>query len=60
MKKKLSVIVSFYNEEESIDTFVEETVGELEKIKELDYEIIFVNDNSKDGSLNKLLKQICE
>ena len=57
MKKKLSVIVSFYNEDESIDAFVEETVGELEKIKELDYEIIFVNDNSKDGSLNKLLKQ---
>ena len=37
MKKKLSVIVSFYNEDESIDEFVEETVGELEKIKELDY-----------------------
>ena len=56
MQKKLSVIVSFYNEEESIDSFIKETVKELENIQELEYEIIFVNDNSKDGSLVKLLK----
>ena len=56
MKKKLSVIVSFYNEEESIDSFLSETIKELENIQELEYEIIFVNDNSKDGSLVKLLK----
>lgn len=53
--KKISLIVSFYNEEESIDSFLEETIKELNKINDLDYEIIFINDNSTDGSLQKLL-----
>jgi glycosyltransferase involved in cell wall biosynthesis len=57
MNKKLSVIVSFYNEEESIDLFIDETVKELNSINNLDYEIIFVNDCSKDKSLEKLLLQ---
>ena len=57
MNKKLSVIVSFYNEEESIDLFIDETVKELNNINNLDYEIIFINDCSNDKSLEKLLLQ---
>jgi polyisoprenyl-phosphate glycosyltransferase len=57
MKKKISVIVSFYNEEESIKSFIEETTEELQKIPELDYEIIFINDCSTDGSLEKLINE---
>ena len=56
MSKKLSIIVSFYNEEKSIDSFLEEVVKEISQIKNLDYEIIFINDCSKDNSLMKLLE----
>lgn len=56
MSKKLSIIVSFYNEEKSIDPFLEEVVKEMNQIKNLDYEIIFINDCSKDDSLMRLLK----
>ncbi len=56
MNNKLSIIVSFYNESESIDPFIEETVKELRLISNLDYEIIFINDCSTDKSLQKLLE----
>ena len=56
MNSKLSIIVSFYNELESIDSFIEETVKELKLISNLDYEIIFINDCSTDKSLQKLLE----
>ena len=55
-KKKISLVVTFYNEEESIDDFINETVPILEGINDLDYEIIFVNDKSNDNSLKKLLE----
>lgn len=55
MNKKISIIVSFYNEEESIESFITETTQELNKIQELDYEIIFINDCSTDKSLEKLI-----
>tara|TARA_B110000967_G_scaffold196593_2_gene227363 strand:+ start:103 stop:1068 length:966 start_codon:yes stop_codon:yes gene_type:complete len=55
MSKKISIIVSFYNEEESIESFITETTQELNKIQELDYEIIFINDCSTDKSLEKLI-----
>ena len=56
-KKKISIIVTFYNEEESIDPFIGEIVPVLESLKNLNYEIIFVNDRSTDNSLKKLLEQ---
>mgnify|MGYP001377711316 CR=1 FL=1 len=56
-KKKISIIVTFYNEEESVDPFIGEIVPVLESLKNLNYEIIFVNDRSTDNSLKKLLEQ---
>ena len=56
MVKKISIIVSFYNEEESIDSFIQETTQEIKKIEDIDYEIIFINDCSKDRSLEKLIQ----
>lgn len=50
---KLSVIVPCYNEEESIPLFFEE----MQKVNDelpLDFEYIFVNDGSKDKTLNIL------
>ena len=55
MNKKISIIVSFYNEEENVESFIIETTEELKKIPELDYEIIFINDCSTDRSLQRLL-----
>ena len=54
--KKISIISILYNEENSIDPFIKETVNVLKKIKNIDYEIIFINDNSTDKSLLKLLE----
>ncbi len=53
MKKKLlSVIVPCYNEEQALPIFYEEVSKVLKEIKVLDYEIIFVDDGSKDNTLN--------
>lgn len=53
MKKKLlSVIVSCYNEEKALPFFYEEVGKVVKDIKGLDYELIFVDDGSKDNTLN--------
>ena len=41
--KKISIIFSFFNEEENIDELIKRTVNVLEKLKSYDYELIFVN-----------------
>lgn len=49
MDKKISVVVSVYNEELALNKFYEETVKILENLS-WDYELIFVNDGSQDDS----------
>ncbi|HEY6975844.1 MAG TPA: glycosyltransferase [Chitinophagaceae bacterium] len=51
---KVSVIIPVYNEEENIDLLIEELNAFAEKENEFTVEIIFVNDGSRDGTLNKL------
>ena len=51
-KKKISVVVSCYNEEESIPLFYKEVNMISKKMKDLEFEFIFVNDGSKDDTLN--------
>jgi len=55
---ELSIVVPVYNEEQSIEELVRRMTGAAESITP-DYEIIFVNDGSRDGSLLKL-KAACE
>lgn len=55
---KISVIVPCYNEEEVVPLFHNEVTKELQKIKDIDYEILFIDDGSKDQTIH-LLKQIC-
>ena len=50
----LSIVVPCYNEEETVDIFYEALVKVL-KTMNIDYEIIFVNDGSKDSTLSKAL-----
>lgn len=48
--KKLSIVVSVYNEEDALSLFYQETKRILETIS-WDYELVFVNDGSQDRSL---------
>lgn len=48
---KISIVVPCYNEEESIEIFYKETVKVLKSIKQTTYEFVFVNDGSKDRTL---------
>lgn len=50
----LSIIAPVYNEEENIGILYDEITQSVKRYKE--YEIIFVNDGSTDGSLNLLKK----
>ena len=49
MDRLLSVVVSVYNEEKALEEFYRETTNVLGQIS-WDYELLFVNDGSRDGS----------
>ncbi len=51
----LSVVVPCYNEEKSVPLFYTAAVDVLKTLP-LSYELIFVNDGSKDGTLQEMLK----
>ena len=53
MKAKYSIVVPVYNEEEAIPLFYEAVIPVMDKLAE-PYEIIFVNDGSKDTTLEVL------
>ena len=58
MKKLLSVIVSCYNEEEALPLFYKEINKISKKMKDLNFEFIFVNDGSVDKTLSVIKKII--
>ena len=49
--QKLSIIVPCYNEEETVDLFYNEAQRALASIGDIDWEFIFVDDGSKDGTI---------
>ena len=55
MKKKVSIIVPSYNEEESIPLFYKE-IDKVSKNLDVNFEFIFVNDGSKDKTLEVVKK----
>ncbi|HEM2547505.1 TPA: glycosyltransferase family 2 protein [Streptococcus suis] len=58
--KKLSIIVPCYNEEETIRPFLEATkIVEQEMAQDLVFDYIFVNDGSKDNTL-EVLRQVSD
>lgn len=57
--KKISLIIPCYNEEESLPFFYNEATTVLSKM-EYEYEFLFVNDGSKDKTLDILKKYAAE
>lgn len=59
-KEKISVVVPCYNEEETILLFYQEITKIIEKMKkQVIFELIFINDGSKDKTLEKIKKLAC-
>jgi glycosyltransferase involved in cell wall biosynthesis len=55
-RQKISVIVPCYNEQEAIPFFYDEMVRVEKTMPNYDFEIIFVNDGSKDGTMDIILE----
>ena len=51
-KEKISIIVSCYNEEQTIPLFYKEIKKVTKKMDNLEFELIFVNDGSKDRTVS--------
>lgn len=56
MKKLVSIVTPFFNEEESIEHYFSELEKVLNSIAEIDYEFIAVDDGSSDKTFEKLRK----
>lgn len=55
--KKISIIIPAYNEEESLPILNERMKKLMEDMKDYDFEILFVNDGSKDKTI-EIIKQL--
>ena len=53
-KDKISIVVPCYNEEESVPLFYDEIIKVAKEMKNQDFEYIFVNDGSRDKTLEIL------
>lgn len=56
-KEKISIVVPCYNEEESLPHFYKEINRISNEMNNIDFELIFVNDGSKDKTL-KILREL--
>lgn len=57
--KKISVMVPTYNEEENVVPISEAIITELEKFPDYDYELLFIDNNSKDNTRPRL-ENLCK
>ena len=52
--RKISILVPTYNEEENVGALSEAIIKELERMPAYDYELVFIDNASKDGTRGKL------
>lgn len=57
--EKLSIVVPCYNEQEALPLFYEEILKVAASLKELEFEFLFINDGSKDNTLD-IMKHLIE
>ena len=57
MKKLITIIIPAYNEEESLPLLYERLNKLMNEIKNYDFEVLFVNDGSKDKTI-KIIKEL--
>ena len=57
-KKKVSIVVPCYNEEENVVPISEALVAQMEALPQYDYEILFIDNCSTDNT-RPLIRQIC-
>ena len=55
--KKISIIIPAYNEQESLNLMYDRLMPILDEIKNYEFEVLFVNDGSKDNTL-KIIKEL--
>ena len=56
---KISIIVPCFNEEDVVSMFYQETTKQFHRISDIDYELLFINDGSKDHTAS-VLKELAE
>lgn len=56
--KKISVLVPTYNEIENVEPMSNAIIEEMKKMPQYDYEILFIDNDSKDGTRDKL-REMC-
>lgn len=54
MKERMSIVIPCYNEEETVLPCYKSLLGVMSSIRECDIELLFVNDGSRDQTLQKL------
>lgn len=57
--KKISILVPTYNEEENVEPLSEAIIAELDALPQYDYEIVFIDNDSKDTTRPRLL-ELCK
>ena len=55
-KKLITILVPAYNEEQVLDMLYERVIAVIEKNSNYNFEILFINDGSKDNTLNIIKK----
>ena len=57
-KKLISIVVPNYNEVDTLDELYERTTKVMQTLDKYDYEIVFFDDGSTDGSKQKI-EELC-
>lgn len=58
-KKKISVMVPCFNEKENVEPISKAIIDELNKLKKYDYELMFIDNCSTDGTRD-IIRKICK
>lgn len=56
--KKISILIPTYNEIENVEPLSIAIIEEMDRLSQYDYEIVFIDNNSQDGTREKL-REIC-